>query len=266
MKASWAQRIAADIETSILVCTRLPLRLSVPAESADVARASWALPVAGALVGGAGASAFWLASELTLPPAIAAALALVATLLITGCLHEDGLADTADGFGGGWDRARKLEIMRDSRLGTYGACALGMSLLTRWAALAAVASPMQAAAALMAAHVAARAALPAFIHVPPARADGLAAQAGRPSLRGAVIAGLIGVLTLALTLGLPAMAIGLALATAAGFLMAWLCLRQIGGQTGDVLGALEQVIEIIIMLTAVAARGSTSGIMSGHLP
>jgi adenosylcobinamide-GDP ribazoletransferase len=137
----------------------------------------------------------------------------------------------------------------------------------RWAALAVVASPMQAAAALTAAHVAARAALPAFMHlVPPARANGLAARAGRPSLHAAVIAGLIGVLTLALTLGLPATAFGLALTTSAGFLMAGLCLRQIGGQTGDVLGALEQVIETIIMLTAVAAWGSTSGIMSGNLP
>jgi adenosylcobinamide-GDP ribazoletransferase len=266
MKANWAQRIAADVITSILVCTRLPLGLSAPTGSADVARASWALPIAGALVGGAGASAFWLASEVTLPPALAAAVALIATLLVTGCLHEDGLADMADGFGGGWDRARKLEIMRDSRVGTYGACALGMSLLMRWAALAAVATPAQAAAALMAAHVAARAALPAFMHLPPARTDGLAAQAGRPSLRGTVIAGLIGVLALLLTLGLPAMATGLALAAAAGFLMAWLCLRQIGGQTGDVLGALEQVIEIVIMLTAVATWGSISGIGSGHPP
>jgi adenosylcobinamide-GDP ribazoletransferase len=267
MKASWPQRIAADVRTSILVCTRLPLGLSAAVESIDVTRASWALPVAGAVVGGAGASAFWLASELRLPPAIAAAFALAATLLITGCMHEDGLADTADGFGGGWDRARKLEIMRDSRLGTYGACALGMSLLLRWAALAAFTSSLPAAAALMAAHVGARAALPAFMHmVPPARADGLAAQAGRPSLQGAVIAGLIGVLTLALTLGLPATAFGLALAASAGFLMAGLCLRQIGGQTGDVLGALEQVIETVITLTAVVAWGSPSGIMSGNLP
>jgi adenosylcobinamide-GDP ribazoletransferase len=249
----WAHRIATDIRVSLLVCTRLPAASSAPMESHNVALASWALPVAGVLVGAAGAAVFWGASELRLPPAIAAALALAATLLATGCLHEDGLADTADGFGGGWDRVRKLEIMRDSRLGTYGVCALAMSLLLRWAALAAFASPGRAAAALIAAHVAARAALPAFMHaVPPARADGLSVEAGRPSLPAAVMAGLIAVLTLALTLGLPAMAIGLVLATSAAFLMACLCLRQIGGQTGDVLGALEQVIEILILLTAVA--------------
>jgi adenosylcobinamide-GDP ribazoletransferase len=249
----WAHRIAADIRTSLLVCTRLPFS-SAPIGSDDVARAGWALPVAGALVGAAGAAVFWSASELRLPPAIAAALGLAATLAVTGCLHEDGLADTADGLGGGWDSARKLEIMRDSRLGAYGACALAMSLLLRWATLAALAGPAQAAAALIAAHVVARAALPAFmLAVPPARADGLSAGAGRPSLQAAVMAALIGVLTLALTLGLSAMAIGLALATSAGFLMARLCLRQIGGQTGDVLGALEQTIEVVVLLTAVAS-------------
>jgi adenosylcobinamide-GDP ribazoletransferase len=254
----WPDRIAADIRIAILICTRLPLRSAAAIESLDVACASWALPVAGALAGAAGALAFWLAFELRLPPTIAAAVALAATLLVTGCLHEDGLADTADGFGGGWDRTRKLEIMRDSRLGTYGACALAISLLLRWAALAAFTSPVQAASALVAAHVAARAALPAFMHaVPPARADGLSAQAGRPSLAAAVVAGLIGIVTLALTLGLPAAAIGLAFATSAAFLVARLCLRQIGGQTGDVLGALEQVIEAVILLTAVAGAGVT---------
>src|SRR5262249_4655986 len=151
--------------------------------SLDLVRASWALPVAGALVGAAGAWTFWIASELRLPPALAAALALVATLLMTGSLHEDGLADTADGFGGGWDRARKLEIMRDSRFGPYGVWALVMSLRLRWAALAALANPVPAAPALIAAHVGARAALPAFMHVvPPARTEGLSARAGQPAM------------------------------------------------------------------------------------
>src|SRR5262249_56590715 len=110
-----------------------------------------------------------MARAIRLPSTLAAALALLATLLITGCLHEDGLADTADGLGGGSDRARKLEIMRDSRLGTYGACALMMSLLLRWAALAAIASPVAVTSSLIAAHASARAALPAIMRfVPPA--------------------------------------------------------------------------------------------------
>ena len=187
----------------------------------------------------------------------AAALALAATLVATGCLHEDGLADTADGFGGGGERERKLEIMRDSRLGTYGACALVMSLLLRWAAISAIASPIAVAAALIAAHVTARAALPAFMRfVPPARFDGLSAGAGQPALRSAGLAALLGVLTLGIALGLSTTMFGLVLATSAGFFMAWLSVRQIGGQTGDVLGALEQIIEVVILLTALAMSGT----------
>jgi adenosylcobinamide-GDP ribazoletransferase len=265
MKASssgWASDLFRDIRIGILICTRLPLGSPPRIESFDLVRASWALPVAGALVGAFGAWAFWIATELRLPPTLAAAIALAVTLLATGGLHEDGLADMVDGFGGGWDRARKLEIMHDSRLGTYGACALTMSLLLRWAALADLASPSNAASALIAAHVAARAALPAFMHVvPPARSEGLSARAGQPALWPAAVAALIGVLAMALTLGGAAMVIGLVLATSAGFLMAWLCLWQIGGQTGDVLGALEQVIETVILLTAVAL-----GTMSGLRP
>jgi adenosylcobinamide-GDP ribazoletransferase len=178
---------------------------------------------------------------------------------VTGCLHEDGLADMADGLGGGRDRARKLEIMRDSRLGTYGACVLVMSLLLRWAALAALASPIPVASALIAAHVSARAALPVFMRfVPAARFDGLSAQAGQPALRPAGIAVLLGVLTLVTALGLAVAIAGLVLAICAGLFMAWLSMRQIGGQTGDVLGAVEQIIEIVILLTAVAMSGTLS--------
>ncbi len=253
----WGSGLAADIKTGILFCTRLPIPHSAPIDSGDVAHASWAFPLAGALVGSVGALTYTIASGIRLPSALAAALALGATLLITGCLHEDGLADTADGLGGGRGRARKLEIMRDSRLGTYGACALMMSLLLRWTALAAMAGPIAVASSLVAAHVSARAALPVFMHfVPPARLDGLSAQAGQPALRSTTVAVLLGVLTLATALGLAATIIGLVVATCAGLFMAWLCMRQIGGQTGDVLGALEQIIEIIILLTALATSGT----------
>jgi adenosylcobinamide-GDP ribazoletransferase len=253
----WGSRLAGDIKTGILFCTRLPVRHAAPIDSGDVARASWALPMAGALVGSAGALTYAVASGIRLPPALAAALALGATLVVTGCLHEDGLADTADGLGGGRDRAHKLEIMRDSCLGTYGACALVMSLLLRWSALAVMAGPVAVASALIAAHVAARAALPAFMRfVPPARLDGLSAQAGQPALRSAAVAVLLGILALVAALGLAATMIGLVLVTCAALFVAWLSMRQIGGQTGDVLGALEQIIEIVILLTALAMSGT----------
>jgi adenosylcobinamide-GDP ribazoletransferase len=252
----WGRGLATDIKTAILFSTRLPVPRSAATGSGDVARASWAFPVAGALVGSTGALAYTIASGIRLPPALAAALALGATLLLTGCLHEDGLADTADGLGGGRDRAHKLEIMRDSRLGTYGACALVMSLLLRWSALAAMTGPVAVASALIAAHVAARSALPAFMRfVPPARLDGLSAQAGQPDLRSAAVAVLLGIFALVTALGFAPTMIGVVLATCAGLFVAWLSTRQIGGQTGDVLGALEQIIEIVILLTALAMSG-----------
>jgi adenosylcobinamide-GDP ribazoletransferase len=249
--------LATDVKTAILFCTRLPLPHSTPITSGDVARASWAFPVAGALVGSAGALTYIIASAIRLPSALAAGLALGATLLATGCLHEDGLADMADGLGGGRDRARKLEIMRDPRLGTYGACALMMSLLLRWTALAGMVSPAAVASALIATHVLARAVLPGFMRfVPAARFDGLSAQAGQPTLRSAISAVLLGVLVMVAALGLATAIVGLVVAICTGLIMAWLAMRQIGGQTGDVLGALEQIIEIVILLTAVAMSGT----------
>jgi adenosylcobinamide-GDP ribazoletransferase len=248
--------LATDLKVIVLFATRLPFPPRFSGEGnggGDIARASWAFPVVGALLGGGGGVVYWAASRLGLPPAPAAALALATTLAATGCLHEDGLADTADGFGGGGDRARKLEIMRDSRLGTYGACALAMSFLLRWSALAAIADPRSAAMALVAAHGAARATLPAFMRfVPPARRDGLSADAGRPPPQCVAAAAFLGVAMLGFGLGAIAAAVDLVLLAAAAVLMARLTMNQIGGQTGDVLGALEQLGEIVILLTAAA--------------
>ena len=177
---TWLRGIAADLRIGVLFATRIPLPHATPVEGADVARASWTLPVVGALIGLLGASAYRLAFALNLPPLIGAALAVTTTLFVTGALHEDGLADTLDGFGGGGDRERKLEIMRDSRIGTYGACGLVLSLFLRVGALASLAGPGPAALTLIAAHAGARAAMPLFLAlVPPARPDGLSAGAGR---------------------------------------------------------------------------------------
>ena len=127
----------------------------------------------------------------------AAALTVAATLFVTGALHEDGLADTADGFGGGDTREKKLEIMRDARIGTYGVCALIISLLIRIAAIAGLTEPALVAVALIAAHVGARAVLPFVMFLlPAARSDGLAFAAGVPSGVGVAIAAALGFLAL----------------------------------------------------------------------
>ena len=247
---TWPHRIAADLKTSIAFCTRLPIGKAAAAGS-DVARASWALPIAGAAVGAIAALVYSIAGALSLSPPVAAALALAATTAVTGALHEDGLADTADGFGGGKDRESKLAIMRDSRLGTYGACALFLSFLLRWSALATIAHPFAVTMALIASHISARAALPVFMRLTPrARGDGLAAGAGEPSWESAAAACMIGVIALCVALGPSAGVIGVALLIGAGLLTGSLSRSQIGGQTGDVLGALEQVNEVVVMLIA----------------
>jgi adenosylcobinamide-GDP ribazoletransferase len=233
-----------------MFCTRLPVAPSMPVASGDIARASWAIPVAGALVGALGALAYRLAVRVGLPPPVAAAVALAAGMAATGCLHEDGLADTADGFGG-HGRERKLEIMRDSRLGTFGACALLMSLLLRWSAVASIADVGAVALALVAAHAAARAPLPAVMAlVPPARGDGLTASAGLPPREAVVAAGLLGTLALVLCLGPTAAVVALILLAAAAVIIARVTAKAIGGHTGDVLGALEQINEILVLLVA----------------
>ncbi len=251
---AWLRSRIVDVRTAVLFSTRLPVAWVGTVEGFDVARASWALPVAGALVGLIGALVYWLAFTLGLAPLLCAPLAVAATILVTGCLHEDGLADTADGFGGGATRARKLEIMRDSSTGSYGGSALVLSILLRVGTLAVLADPALVAPALIAAHVAARATLPAFLNlVPPARADGVSAGIGRPTRVSALAAGIIGAAALALALG-PVAGLAAALTLAAVFAgMALIAMRQIGGQTGDVAGALEQVGEMLVLLIATLA-------------
>ncbi len=242
--------ITTDIRTGLAFCTRLPVR--VPPE-AKLAEAVWCFPLIGALIGGAGACVYWFADWIWLYPYISATLAVAAAMLVTGCLHEDGLADTADGFGGGATKTRKLDIMRDSCIGTYGVVALILSFILRIAAIASLVEPGLVAAALIAAHAGARAVLPLFmLALPRARQDGLAASVGAPPGGRVAIALLLGLLVLALCLGAGGAFITALLLAAAFGLMAWLAMRQIGGQTGDVLGAVEQVSEIVILLVASA--------------
>jgi adenosylcobinamide-GDP ribazoletransferase len=251
---AWLHSVAGDLKIGVLFSTRIPLPHSAPIGGADIARASWALPVIGVLIGGLGALAYWIAGSFLLPLPVGAVLAVAATLAATGCLHEDGLADTFDSLGGG-DRERKLEIMRDSRIGTYGACALALSLMLRAAALASLAGPGAVALALIAAHAGARAMLPLFLSgVPPARPDGLSAGAGRPAWSSVVVAGLTGLVVLLSCLGTTRSIVALALLLVVLGGMRRMCLRQIGGQTGDTAGALEQLGEIAILLTAAAGR------------
>jgi adenosylcobinamide-GDP ribazoletransferase len=233
----WPDELAA----ALMLLTRLPVVRSVPPQ----ARGVWAYPIVGAAVGVICALAYWLAAKLGLPSPIAAIGVVIVSVFVTGALHEDGLADTADGFGGGATVARKLEIMRDSRIGSFGALALILSVGLRVAAIAALAEPASVAVALVAAGVLGRGAMiGVMLALPPARSDGMAASLGPvppvPSVIGLAIA--------AACILLPHGARALVAAVLAGGGMVWLARRQVGGYTGDVLGATEQVAECAVLV------------------
>jgi adenosylcobinamide-GDP ribazoletransferase len=241
-----------DIGLSLVFFTRLRLPSS-DFGGRSLADAIWAAPVAGLVVGLIGAIVFATAERFGLAMGPAAALALVATLTTTGCLHEDGLSDVADGFGGGKSRGRKLEIMRDSCIGAYGAAALALSLLIRWSALSEFVDPTQALFALLAAHAASRGVLGAFMHLlPPARVDGLSAGAGTVTQETAIACAVLGAIPL-LLLGLGGAVFALILLGLLFAAFRALCLNQIEGQTGDTIGALQQASEIAVLLVASVA-------------
>ncbi|HTW50992.1 MAG TPA: adenosylcobinamide-GDP ribazoletransferase [Stellaceae bacterium] len=254
----------AGIFGQFLLATAVLTRLPVASRDADlaagdavgegsVATASWAFPAVGAGIGMIAALVMFAAASFGLGEAPAALLALVAAGLVTGALHEDGLADTADGLGGGRTRDEKLAIMRDSRQGTYGIVALILSIGLRAVALASMPGPIEAGLALIAAHAASRGFLaPAMSWLAPAREDGLGATAGTPSLARALIALVIGGFIAIGMLGPARGAAAFALAGLAVAVTAALARRQIGGYTGDVLGALQQIGEIVMLLVAAA--------------
>jgi adenosylcobinamide-GDP ribazoletransferase len=240
-----------DIAKSLRFFTRLRVGEPGPSAPLDIDRIAWAAPVSGVAVGLIGALALALTTLLGLPLLLRAGLATAALVVVTGALHEDGLADVADGFGGGATRARKLEIMRDSRVGAYGALAIALALTLRVAALAAALDGgfWRASLGLMLVAALSRAAaLTPLALLPPARAEGAGAAAGRLDSNALAAAWGSG-LVIAFALGLVALGVAHALfavllSGAGALLMVALARRAIGGQTGDVAGAAQQCSEI----------------------
>lgn len=221
-----------------MLLSRLPVGRLDPVP--PLSTAAWAYPLAGAVVGLLSGLAFFTAFWIGLPPLSAAILAVAAGVMTTGGMHEDGLADLADGCGGGGDRAQKLEIMRDSRIGSYGVIALCLALLLRAVLLAAVLPGHAPIFTLIGLGALSRAPLPALMRLlPAARAEGLGRSAAlRIEAGQAVAAALIGLMCAALFL--PGFVLGPVLGcSAAAALTGQLARRQIGGFTGDVLGAAQ---------------------------
>jgi len=232
--------------------TRVPVRL---AGAPQLARTVVWFPVVGALIGAfVGGVAVGL-GELV-PTPVAAAVAVLVGVLVTGAFHEDGLADLADAVAGGWTPERRLEILQDPRHGTYGVAALCGSVVVRILAVGVI-GPAAAFGGLVAAHALARgAAVAAMGGVPLARQDGLGAGYARSVGPGRAFAGaLVALIIAAVATGWWVAA--LAAAAAVGALaVAWIARRALGGITGDVLGAIEQVAECLalVTVTGLAAR------------
>lgn len=226
-----------ELRLAVVFLTRLPagrLRAPIPA----LGDARWAFPIVGLLVGGLTALAFVALNATGLSPLLVAALTLAVQAMLTGALHFDGLADVADGLGGGRDKAHALEIMRDSRLGSYGALALGLTALI-W--VIALADTPNGPLALIALAVSSRLAmLIVLTELPSARADGLGQQASTG--RRAYLPGILLTAVLMVALGPSALAALTAMALATAFL-AHRAMKRIGGQTGDVCGAAQLLSE-----------------------
>lgn len=232
-----------EFRVALMLLTRFPVR--VLASERDVSASVWAYPVVGVVAALPGAIVFWAAAG-WLPMSVAAILAIGTGLVVTGALHEDGLADLCDGLGGGKTRLHRLEIMRDSRIGTYGTLALILSLALRTTALGSVADATTGAVALLCFGAASRAGLPAIMLLQlPARTDGLGASIPRPPLQPVAISCGLGLVAIAISgagmLGALFVAISIAL-------LSWYCDKQIGGYTGDTLGAAQQVAELVCWL------------------
>jgi adenosylcobinamide-GDP ribazoletransferase len=244
-----------DLRTATTFLTRLPMPHPDGARPDHFARAQRMFPLVGGFIGAAVGLVCLLLRLIGVPDLAAAALALGGGALLTGALHEDGLADVADGFGGGRDAAAKLEIMRDSRLGTYGVLILLVSFAAKLAALAAIPDGL-VVQSMIAAHALGRGVLPWMtISLPYARKNGLAANAGQPEGTIAAISAGIALAIALLTLPFTTALLAAGAAGASALAMSVLAKRQIGGQTGDVLGGAEQVAETAILVLLAARLG-----------
>ncbi len=246
---SFLQKMQDDIITAFMLMTRLPIPLKTASDTIpNVKRCVWVFPIVGLVVSSL-ASVIWQLSEfLALPDDVGVILTVTSMLLITGAFHEDGLADVADGFGGGNKRERKLEIMRDSALGVYGTLSLIVVMALKVSALITL-SQTQLIPVLLITATASRSMIVVMAYLlPPARTNSIATEMGKPSVLSMVVTFLIagGVTVFLADFYVTGVLFVIALTTV--LLFRGLVKSQIQGFTGDVLGATQQISEIALLL------------------
>jgi adenosylcobinamide-GDP ribazoletransferase len=243
----FGSRLRDDFVMGLRFYSRIPVPV-LPHEAPELNRIALALPFTSLAIGIVPALLLVVLRLLGVPSLFAAGLAVLALILVTGAMAEDALADAADGLGGGSTATRRLEIMRDHAHGTYGICAIVLFLVLRVGAIASLA-PLPAAGLWLASQLLSRSgALWLTVALPPARADGASAAVGGVT-RGAFGVGAVFTIILGILLAFPwagVLALIVALAGCAAVALGWtlLCQRLVGGQTGDLIGALQGLLEI----------------------
>ncbi|MBX2832473.1 MAG: adenosylcobinamide-GDP ribazoletransferase [Rhodospirillales bacterium] len=248
--------VMLDFWRAMVLLSRVPVFQVDDFRPAVIARSVWSWPLVGLVLAGLALLPAMLVHSLTENTMIFAIIVVAFMVLLTGAMHEDGMADCADGFGGGVERSRKLEIMRDSQIGTYGVVALILCLSLRLTLLYTAANIGQAAILLLCTAVMSRAAMPVVMRVlPPARDNGLGKGAGRPGLLLMAIGFVIAIAVVWALAGIVATLAVLLGAVIAICLVVLIAKRQIGGQTGDVLGATQLSAELFAGIGFIAVMG-----------
>ncbi len=248
-----AKGMLGDFWRALALLSRIPVFIPGDFSPDAVARSVWCWPLIGLFVAGIAIIPAYLAAVLTGNVVIAAIVATFSLVLLTGAMHEDGIADCADGFGGGADRQRKLDIMRDSRIGTYGVVALVLALVMRVAILGAAGDSGSMAAILIVKAVMSRAAMPIVMYVfDPARENGLGKSAGRPDIRMVAAGIAIALILVVIVAGAVTAFVSLIAMMVGASVIGWIARHQIGGHTGDVLGMTQVIAELLVGIAFVA--------------
>ena len=257
-KTSGLSRVVCDVATAWYLLLRVPC--PIPARwhgqsdlgQSRLSQSAWAFPLIGGLIGAFGGAVYFASDWMAFSPLVSSGLALAALVLVTGALHEDGFADFWDSFGGR-DRARRLEIMRDSRIGTFGTLGLIFSIGLRWGTIHALRDPAIVIAVLIVAGAMSRMICLAIMwFLSPARSDGLGASASGLTTAGLLTGGIIAVASVAALLPLMAAVhiVTAMLIVSAGMVL--FAKKRFAGFTGDILGAGQQFGEIVILILAVS--------------
>ncbi len=244
--AGWSR----DLAVAGTFLTRLPFRPPSNLGMSELSSAVGMFPIIGLIVGCLGGAAIWLAATVNIGPVAYGFIGLAVMALITGALHEDGLADFVDGIGAR-DRLRRLEILRDSNIGTFGVLALIFSIGLKAGLLGGFSKPTIAMAVLIVAAAISRGMMPILMYfMRPARSDGLGHDAGRPSAGGVGTALLFSAIIAFIIFDFWLAILALFLSAAATIAIGWVAHRRLAGYTGDVLGAAQQCVEITVLIIA----------------